>query len=60
MHLHLLCEMDGTEIKCTKRRLTCMLQERTHKPGGRRVVTVVEDSDNTEAKKRRKDVSYNE
>ncbi len=37
--------------------LTCMLQERTHKPGGRSVVTVVEDSDRTEGKKRN-DISF--
>jgi hypothetical protein len=50
--------MDITEMKCTKRRLvTCMLQERTHKPGGRSVVTVVEDSDRTEGKKRN-DISF--
>ena len=34
-----------------------MLQERTHKPGGRSVVTVVEDSDRTEGEKRN-DISF--
>jgi hypothetical protein len=33
--------------------LTCMFQERTHVPGGRRVVTVEADSDNTEAVQKR-------